>query len=182
MTKAYLMELVIFSQLYAGMRGLNHVYAAVGNMLAVFADPPGPVAFPDGWAADPQAFKCGLDLSTRALTEQDRKNLVDWYERTLGFLPNSILFGLKHHPEFVKVHRAKWEAAIKTLPKQVAPYMLLRHHTITGMKEGLREAVLLAKAWGITSELIVKGITGSAFYFTSFEGLYAAYEAVDDLL
>jgi hypothetical protein len=60
--------------------------------------------------------------------------------------------------------------------------MLLRHHTITGMREGLREAALLAKAWGITSELIVKGITGSAFYFTGFEGLYAAYDAVDDFL
>ena len=78
--------------------------------------------------------------------------------------------------------RAKWEVAIKTLPKQVAPYLMLRHHTITGSREGLREAALLGKAWGITSHWIVQGITGTAMYFTGFEGLYAAYEAVDDLL
>ena len=53
------------------------------------------------------------------------KNLTEWYETTVGFLPNSIKFGLKHNPEFVKVNRAKWEVAIKTLPKQVAPYMML---------------------------------------------------------
>ena len=181
-TKAQLMELVMFTQIYAGMRGLGHVYRAVGDMLAVFGDPPGPAPFPEGWAADPAAFKSGLDMSTRALTDQDRANLIGWYERTIGYVPNSIAFGLKHHPEFVKVNRAKWEVAIKTLPKQVAPYMMLRHHTITGSRDGLREAALLSKAWGITSELIAHGITASAFFFTGFEGLYAAHDAVDDLL
>ena len=45
-----------------------------------------------------------------------------------------------------------------------------------------REAALLAKSWGITQKLIVQGITGSAMYFTNFEGLYAAFEALDDIL
>jgi hypothetical protein len=165
------------------MRGLGHVYRAVGDMLQVFAEPPGPPAhFPDGWAADPAAFKCGLDFSTRQVTEQDRQNLTEWYERTVGYVPNSIVFGLKHNPQFVKVNRAKWEVAIKTLPKQVAPYLMLRHHTITGSRDGLREAALLGKAWGMTPHWIVQGITGTAMYFTGFEGLYTAYEAVDDLL
>jgi hypothetical protein len=182
LTRAELMELVMFSQIYAGMRGLGHVYRAVGDMLAVFGEPPTRPTFPEGWAADPAAFKSGLDMSTRALTDQDRKNLTAWYERTIGYLPNSVVFGLKHHPEFVKVNRAKWEVAIKTLPKQVAPYMLLRHHTITGDRDGLRETALLAKTWGITPEWIIKGITATAMYFTGFEGLYAAHDAVDDLL
>jgi hypothetical protein len=182
MTKAQLMELVMFAQIYAGMRGLGHVYRAVGDLLAVWGDPPHAAPFPEGWAADPAAFRSGLDMSTRALTDQDRKNLTEWYEKTIGYVPNSVAFGLKHHPEFVKVNRAKWEVAIKTLPKQVTPYMLLRHHTITGDRDGLREAALLGKAWGITPEWIVKGITATAMYFTGFEGLYAAYDAVDDLL
>src|SRR5262249_19531711 len=116
------------------------------------------------------------------VTDQDRSNLTDWYERTIGFVPSSIAFGLKHNPRFVKVNRAKWEVAIKTLPKQVAPYLMLRHHTITGSREGLREAALLGRAWGMTRHWIVQGITASAMYFTGFEGLYAAYAAVDDLL
>ena len=80
------------------------------------------------------------------------------------------------------MNRAKWEVALKTLPKQVAPYLMLRHHTITGSREGLREAALLGKSWGLTSTGSMQGITGTAMYFTGFEGLYAAYEAVDDLL
>ena len=182
LTKGQIMELVMFCQLYAGMRGLGHVYRAVGDMLAVFAAPDTSPTFPEGWAVEPEAFKCGLDLSTRALTESDRANLIGWYERTIGQVPRSIAFGIKHHPEFVKVNRAKWEATIKTLPKQVAPYVMLRHHTITGSRDGLREAALLGKAWGMTSEWIVLGITGTAMYFTGFEGLYAAADAVDDLL
>jgi hypothetical protein len=181
-TRAQLMEVVLFGRLTAGMRGLGHVYRAIGEVLPDYADGHGRPAFPPGWAADPAAFKAGLDLSTRALTERDRANLAAWYERTIGYLPRSIEFGLKHNPRFVKVNRAKWEVAIKTLPKQVAPYLMLRHHTITGSREGLREAALLGRAWGITPEWIVQGITGSAMYFTGFEGLYAAYEAVDDLL
>jgi hypothetical protein len=183
MSLEQIMELVMFAQLYAGMRGLGHVFRAVGDFLPAYA-PAGepPAVFPRGWAADPAAFKCGLDLSTRELTGADRANLIGWYEKTIGYLPRSIEFGIKRHPEFVKVNRAKWEVAIKTLPKQVAPWQMLRHHTVTGSKEGLREAVLLGKAWGITSQLIVQGIMCSVMYFTGFEGLYAAAEAVDDLL
>src|SRR5262249_6580330 len=74
------MELVMFSQLYAGMRGLGHVYRAVGDMLPVFGAPPTTVEFPDGWAADPEAFKAGLDFSTREMTAEDLRNLTRWYE------------------------------------------------------------------------------------------------------
>ena len=177
-----LMELVMFSQLYAGMRGLGHVYRAVGDLLPLFAEPTVAPEFPEGWTADPAAFKAGLDFSTREMTSQDLANLTAWYENTIGYVPKSIQFGLKHNPQFVKVNRAKWEVALKTLPKQVAPYLMLRHHTITGSRDGLREAALLGRAWGITPHWIVQGITGTAMYFTGMEGLYAAYEAVDDLL
>jgi hypothetical protein len=183
MSKEQTMELVMFTQPYAGMRGLGHVFRAVGETLPAFGPPVEPLApFPPGWAVDPAAFRCGLDLSTRQMTEEDRANLAEWYEGNIGYLPKSIQFGLKHHPEFVKVNRAKWEVAIKTLPKQIAPYLMLRHHTITGSVDGLREAALLAKAWGISKELVVQGIAGSAMFFTGFEGFYAAAEAVDDLL
>jgi hypothetical protein len=187
-TREQLMELVMFTQLYGGMRGLGHTYHAIGDMLPVWGNPPAlpndydALVWPDGWAADPAAFKCGLDLSTRDLTDADRHNLTVWYENTIGFLPNSIKWGMKYHPVFVKVNRAKWEVAIKTLPKQVVPYMLLRHHTITGNREGLREAALLSRAWGIAPEWIVQGVACTAYYFTNFEGLYAAYDALEGVL
>ena len=177
------MELVMFSQLYAGMRGLGHVFRAVGENLASYGPAEEPLApFPEGWDVDSEAFKSGLDLSTREMSKTDIDNLTGWYESTIGYLPESIQFGLKYHPQFVKVNRAKWEVAIKTLPKQIAPYLMLRHHTITGSVDGLREAVLLGKAWGISRELTVQGIMGTAMYFTGFDGLYSAFKGVDDIL
>jgi hypothetical protein len=177
------MELVMFSQLYAGMRGLGHVFRAVGEHLPTYGPPENaPAPFPPGWAADSDAFKSGLDLSTREVTAADRVALNDWYERNIGYLPDSIAFGLKHHPQFLKVNRAKWEVAIKTLPKQLAPYLMLRHHTITGSVDGLRESTLLARSWGVTPELVIQAITCASMFFTGLEGLYAAHKAIDDLL
>ena len=177
------MELVMFSQLYAGMRGLGHVFRAVGEMLPAIGPPPGaPAAYPEGWAADPEAFHCGLDLSTREMTPADLAALERWYEETIGYLPDSIRFGLKYHPEFVKVNRAKWEVALKTVPKQLAPVIMLRQAMLTGSHEALREAALLARAWGVAREDVVRCLMASAMYFTGFEGLYAADAALDDLL
>jgi hypothetical protein len=181
-TRAQIMEIVHFARLTAGMRGLGHVYHAIGDVLPDYADGHGNPEFPEGWAADPAAFKSGLDLSTRDLTQQDSKNLTDWYERTIGYLPKSIAFGMNYDPQFLKIHRAMWEVAIKTLPKQVAPYLMLRDATLAGDRDALREAALLGKAWGLTADWIVRGITQTVQYFTGLRGLYVAHDAVDDIL
>lgn len=181
MSKEQILELVMFSALYTGDRGLGHVYHAVGDSLPAWAPPTRSVPFPDGWAADPAAFASGLDLTTRELTETDRARLAEWYERTIGYLPDSIRFGIKYEPRFVKVNRARWERTLRTLPKQMAPFLMLRHNTVTGSVAGLRESTLLGRAWGMTAEQVVFAITNTAMYNTSFEGLYAAH-AIDDLL
>jgi len=177
-----IMELVMFSQLCAGMRGLGHVYRAIGDFLPSIGPAPKRPAFPEGWAPDPEAFKCGLDLTQRKMTDQEKRNLREWYESTIGFVPKSVVFALRHDPDYLKVNRAKWEVAIKRLPKQVAPYLMLRHHMITGSVQGLREAALLCRSWGVAPRHIVLGISASSMYFTGLEGLYAAYDAVEDLL
>jgi hypothetical protein len=183
LTKHQIMEVVMFTQLYAGMRGLGHVYRAIGDSLPAFGEPTVPPApFPAGWQADPDAFKSGLDLSTKEYTEQDGRRIKEWYERTIGYVPDSITFGLEVHPEFMKMNRAKWEIAIATLPKQVAPHVMIRLNMMSGNVEGLREAVLLGRAWGMSREHVIKGITGSAMYFTSFEGLHTAYRAAGEAL
>src|SRR6266700_2774563 len=102
LSKAQLMELVMFAQLQAGMRGLQLVYNSVSRLLADFPDPPEPAPFPKGWAPDPEAFKAGLDLSTRELTPADRESLTTWYHRTIGYVPNSVQFGMTYHLEMYK--------------------------------------------------------------------------------
>ncbi len=131
LSKAQLMELVMFAQLQAGMRGLQLVYNAVG------------------------------------------KYLPDWRE--------SVQFALEFHPEFYKWHRARWEVIFQKLPKQTAPYVMIRQHMLTNNREALREAVLLGRAWGITREWMALAFATTAYY-TGFEALYAAYDAVHDIL
>jgi hypothetical protein len=181
LSKAQLIELVMFAQMQAGMRGLQHVYNAVGRYLPDWRDGPGEVPLPEGWSADPEAFKCGLDLSSRDLTPRDRTSVTDWYERTIGHVPKSVAFAIRYHPEFYKWHRARWEIIFQTLPKQTAPYVMIRQHMLTGNTEALREAVLLGKAWGITREWLALGFATTAYY-TGFEALNQAQAAVADLL
>jgi hypothetical protein len=89
MSKEQMMELIMFSQLYSGMRGLGHAYHAIGDMLAVFKPVDGPAPFPPGWAVDNEAFKAGLDMTTRSLTEVDKESIAAWYEKSIGYLPAS---------------------------------------------------------------------------------------------
>ncbi len=149
--------------------------------MADLPDCEGPAPFPRGWAADPEAFKAGLDLSVRDWTPADRTAVTNWYERTIGYVPSSVQFAITYHAEFYNWHRARWEVIFQKLPKQTAPYVMLRQHLLTGNTDALREAALLGKAWGITREWLVHGLSVSAYY-TGFEALYAAHAAIYDLL
>jgi hypothetical protein len=170
-----------FSQMYAGMRGLGHDYHAVGDFLPMMATPGRELVFPPGWDPDPRAFRAGLDLGTRDLTAADEAAITRWYEQTGGYMPTSVLFGMKRDPRFLKLNRARWERALRTLPKQLAPYLMLRHHTITQSVHGLREAALLGRAWGLTRALIIHGVTNTAMYVTGTEGMYASYEVLEPI-
>ncbi len=181
-TRAQIMEVVMYSRLAAGMRGLGHAYRAIGDVLPDYGDGSGDVKWPAGWAADPEAFRSGLDLSTSELTDADRAGLTTWYEKTIGYVPKSIQFGMKWDPRLLKIHRAMWEVAIKTLPKQIVPYLMLRDGTLENNVEALREAALLGKAWGLTPDWIIRGIGQTMHYFTGLRGYYTAYEAVNDIL
>jgi hypothetical protein len=142
-----------------------------------------PAAFPVGWAPDSEAFKSGIDPSTLELTEADRRSLFGWYERTLGEVPRSVQFAARYNPSFLKAFRLKWENAFKgALPKQMMPLLMLRNNTLAGRRDGMREAALLAKAWGVRSEWVVHTVTHLAYYFIGLEGLYAAEDALADVL
>lgn len=181
LSKAELMELVMFARLQSGIRGLQLVSNAVARYLPDWRDGPGNVPLPEGWSADPDAFKAGLDLSVRHLTEADRRAIKTWYEQTIGYVPNSVSFAMKYNPEFYKWYRAAWEIIFQKLPKQTMPFVMIRQHMLTGNTEALREAVLLGKAWGITREWLVHGFAVTAYY-TGFEALTRAQDAVADLL
>jgi hypothetical protein len=129
------------------------------------------------------AFQCGLDDSTRLLTDKDKQAIENWYERTMCEVPHWVTFLAKHDPTSLKAYRGRWERTFRgALPKQMMPYLSIRHTTVMGDSEGLREAVLLGKAWGMTHDYIVNTIVQSVHYFTGIERLNMVEEVLQDVL
>jgi hypothetical protein len=182
-TRAQLMETIVHAELSAGVRGMQWVYRAIGIILGDYVEHPREIDWPEGWAPDMPAFVCGLDTSTRLLTNQDRQAIEDWYERTIGEVPRWVSWLAKHDPTSLKAYRRRWEGTFRgALPKQMMPYLSIRHNTVIGNPEGLREAVLLGKAWGITHDYIVNTIVQSVHYFTGLERLNMVDAVLSDVL
>ncbi|MBO0730685.1 MAG: hypothetical protein J2P57_15620 [Acidimicrobiaceae bacterium] len=182
-TKAQLMELVMHAQMSAGIRGLEVVSRALGVILGDFVERDILPDWPEGWAPDMEPFYCGLDPSTMDLTPGDLRNIEEWYERTIGWQPPRIRFLAKHEPATLKAIRARWEAVFKgALPKQMMPYLSLRHNIVSGNPGGLKEAALLAKAWGVTDPIIVNTVVQGAYYFCGPERLDMAEEVLAEVL
>jgi hypothetical protein len=182
-SKAQLMEVVMAAQVYAGIRGLEGVYRATWPFIRDFRDRDEPAKFPDGWDHDVTPFKSGLDLSTLELTDQDRTKLTDWYLQNGGEVPKWVTFMMKNRPEFLKAYRLRWEGIFRgALPRQCMPFMMIYHNVSNGYRDGLREAVLLGKSWGMTRDWILLAIIACAYYYTGFEGLNMVEDAVGDVL
>ena len=182
-TRDGLMEIVLHAQLSGGMRALELVFRAIGIILGDYVETEEPAVWPEGWAPDPAAFKAGLDPTTRDLTDDDRRNLEDWYNRTIGEVPSWVTFLAQHDPRSLKAYRMKWEGIFRgALPKQMMPYLSIRHATVMGNRPALREACQLGKAWGMTDDYIVNTIVQGAYYFTGLENLDFIDGVLDDVL
>jgi hypothetical protein len=182
-TRAQLMETIVHAGLSAGPRGMQRVYRALGIILGDYVEHPRTIEWPEGWAPDMEAFQCGLDTSTRLLTPHDKRAIEDWYERTIGEVPRWVMFLARHDPTSLKAYRGRWERTFRgALPKQMFPYLSIRHATVMGLRDGLREAVLLGKAWGMTHDYIVNTIVQSVHYFTGVERLNMVDEVLSDVL
>jgi hypothetical protein len=62
------------------------------------------------------------------------------------------------------------------------PLMMIRNNVLHGRVDGVREAALLARAWGVTRGWVVHSVTHMGYYFVGLEGLYAVQDAIGDLL
>jgi hypothetical protein len=62
------------------------------------------------------------------------------------------------------------------------PILMLRHSTFMGYQDGIREAALLGKAWGVSREWIVNAVACTAYYHAGASSLYGAEAAIADVL
>lgn len=185
-TKAAVNEILALAFMHSGPSGFGAVYEGAADYMVTYQDPAAEklAVWPEGWAPDPEAFRTGLDFSMPDMPDAERDLLFGWYEETVGYVPRSIRMLAKYNPRFIKAHRAKFEGALKTgaLPKQLVPYILIHYNMNRGWGEGIREATLLGKAWGMTRDQVIHALTLGTGYMAGLDGLTIADEAVGDLL
>jgi hypothetical protein len=151
-TKAQVLEGLAVAFLYNGPRGSQTVAEALDGY--EWITPAEPAVFFDGWAPDPGAFRTGMDFSTREVLDGEMELLDAWYLRTIGEIPPYVGFLRQHRPRLLKSWRNRYENILVELPKQVMPYTQLHFNVMRGWADGIRESVLLARAFGMTKEQV----------------------------
>ena len=183
-SKAQVNEIFGLAFMHSGPCGFNEVYLQAFDYMTSYKEPSHSIAWPQGWAPDADAFKSGLDFDNPTLTDPEKVLLEKWYSETIGFVPRSVSTLMKHNASFLKQHRAKFECALSTgsLPKQMVPYILIHYNMNRGFRDGIREAALLGKAWGMTRDHVVNALTLGTGYMAGIDGMYIVDEAIGDLL
>lgn len=177
LTKAQILEGIAISFLVMGPAGMETVARALDGY--PWLTPEAPAEFPEGWAPDPAAFAAGLDFTDPRMSAAELRSVQDWYERTLGEIPPHVKFLAAHRPDLLKAYRQRFETCVRELPKQIVPTTLLHYNVIRGSASGVRENILLARAFGVTKQLVLNTI-GSAS-LTGIEAFDLAHAAAADL-
>jgi hypothetical protein len=176
-------EILALAFTHSGPTGMGAVYRVAFDYLKTYEEPAEPARFPEGWAPDAGALKSGMDFSETAMSAKDERALFDWYEATIGEVPRSVRFLARHNPDYLKAWRAKLEGAMRgALPKQLLPYLLIHYNVNRGFADGIREAVLLGRAWGMKKAHVVHAITFATGYMAGVDALSIVDDAVGELL
>lgn len=156
-------ELIALAFVHAGPRGMQTIAEASRDI-----EFPGvaenPATFPEGWAADLPAFASGMDYGAPEMSAADKSALWDWYMRTIGEIPPYVRFMAEHRPMLLKAHRARIENMLYVLPKQFWPTTMLYYHVMSRVAEGIRENVLLCKAWEVSKADTLDTISNALVY------------------
>jgi hypothetical protein len=177
LTKAQILEGIAISFLVMGPAGMETVARALDGY--AWLTPETPAEFPPGWAPDPAAFASGLDFSEPNLSPAELRSVLAWYEATLGEIPPHVKFLAANRPDLLKAYRQRFENCVRELPKQIVPTTLLHYNVIRGSASGIRDNVLLARAFGVSRELVLNTI-GSAS-LTGIEAFDLVEESAGDI-
>ncbi len=179
LSRAQANEMIAVAFVHAGPRGMQCIAEAMKD-LEFPENSEVPAKFPAGWAPDLDAFKSGLDFSTVDMSTDEKSKLYDWYMRTIGEIPPYVRFLSEHRPRLMKTHRARIENMLYVLPKQVWPTAMLYYHVMTRKAEGVRENVLLCKAWGVTKSDTLD-VIGNALVYGQMEGATMVQREAGDI-
>lgn len=182
-SKEQINEVLAIALIHSGPSGFRFVYHAVFDYLTTYVEPDKAAIFPRGWGPDPEALKSGMDFSTPECSRDDKNALFSWYERNLGEVPRSVRMLARYNPAYLKAYRARVERTMRgALPKQLLPYMELHYNMNRGFEDGIREAALLGRGWGMTRAEVMHAVTFGTGYMAGLEGLNIVDRAIGDVL
>ncbi|MGH6617466.1 hypothetical protein [Sphingomonas sp.] len=162
-SKAMVLDVLSIAFLHSGPRGLNYAATEAGDYIRDYADP-APGKWPEGWGFEANAFHSGMDFASPGASNADIDALRDWHMRTTGEIPKHVDYLAKYSPDLLKAWRNRYEHCIRALPKQMMPYLLLNYNVSRGFADGIRENVLLGKAFGMTKQQLTDPIAWSLYY------------------
>ena len=177
---AQMLEIIAMAFVHCGPRGMQTI-AKVTEDWSFEEAPNPPARFPAGWAPDIEAFRSGLDFSTPVLLDGEREMVEAWYMNTIGEVPGHVAFLAKHRPMLLKTHRARFENMLYVLPKQMWPTYMLYYHVMTRCPDGIRENILLGKAWGV-SKSDTLDVIGNALVYGQMEAATMIERVAGDVL
>jgi hypothetical protein len=159
--KQLVLDVLGYSYLSAGPRGMNAASELSDAYLRDWADPPGlkPAGWPQGWGPDPDAFRAGIDYSTPDLTAEEIQQISAWHQRMHGVIPRHVeLFG-RLHPRAYKLQRIRYEKAAGTvMPAQLAPLLTLHLATLRLQPQIMRQSLHQARTLGCRRHHVVQTI------------------------
>jgi hypothetical protein len=161
-TQDQMLERLALASRYSAPLGMATI--AHGCAKFPWTEPTAQLARPDGWAPDPEAFKSGADFSKRDVTPEEVRKILDWYERWIGEVPQHIDLLAHYRPGLLKAYRSWCENSLTLLPKQTEPYTLLVMSITRGFAGGIREGLLLGRAFGIARARILDAISWGTFH------------------
>jgi alkylhydroperoxidase/carboxymuconolactone decarboxylase family protein YurZ len=163
LNKAQSLETIAMAFMYCGPRGMETIARALADYEFV-ENSESPARFPDGWAVDREAFASGLDFSDPELSPKELDLLRDWYRRNYGEIPGYVELLGRYKPELLKGYRNRFENTLYHLPKQMWPTTQLFYNCLIRQGEGIRENILLARAFGVAKEDVLAVIGNSLVY------------------
>jgi hypothetical protein len=182
-------DLLALAWLHSGPFGMN-VAAGVSDTYMRLWDA-GPeatgVAWPEGWAPDPDAFRCGIDFATIGdeppPAAADQAALVEaWYRRVEGEVPRWVKFMSKHYPLALMAFRARYETSTTgTLPAQMIALCQVHLSASWTRPEALRRALHMARYFGVAKAHVVQVLALAQLYLGDI-GMDAAIDGADDAL
>lgn len=185
-TRGEVLDTLAIAFIHGGPLGSRFVSTSSADFLKNWQDEPysadNAARWPTRWVQDASALRSGMDFSTKSASKADIAALFGWYEKTTGEVPRHVQMLAELRPDFLKSYRDRYENILRGgLPKQMLPYLMLHYNLERGHGDGIRENVLLCKAFGMSREQIIDGFAWSSIY-AGVEALGLAHEVAGDIV